>query len=101
MPSLTSLVFGKNAFRRCTRAVFEGGIFSFRCDCQDLPELRSLHMGTDALMFNNVNTLSTLVMQSVYALPDLLTDLPKLTTVTTDENSWSFYYSRHIVLRSS
>ncbi|KAK8826866.1 hypothetical protein WA556_004453 [Blastocystis sp. ATCC 50177/Nand II] len=76
MPSLKSLLFGNRAFNGSSHAVFE-----------NLPELTSIQLGWGGFSLRNVDYCE-LIMRN----------LPKLTTLTTDEDSHTFYSPRSITL---
>ncbi|KAK8818134.1 hypothetical protein WA556_005955, partial [Blastocystis sp. ATCC 50177/Nand II] len=79
LPSLKSLLFGRGAFRACSRAVFE-----------NMPELTTIRLGTHAFQFKDDES-SELIMRN----------LPKLTTLTTEGYySWTFRYPRIITLEN-
>lgn len=76
--SLEHVVLGEGSFCYCSRALFE-----------NLPQLASIHLGYNALSFDDGD--SELVMQ----------DLPLLATlVTEDVDSESLHYPRHITLEN-
>ncbi|KAK8831358.1 hypothetical protein WA577_006150, partial [Blastocystis sp. JDR] len=68
LPSLKSLLFGRNAFKYCSRAAFE-----------NLPALTSIQLGFDAFYFKNDES-SELIMRN----------LPKLPSLTAFIGSWTF-----------
>ncbi|KAK8827875.1 hypothetical protein WA556_004507, partial [Blastocystis sp. ATCC 50177/Nand II] len=79
LPSLKLLLFGGFSCCYCHRAVFE-----------NLPELTSIRLGKNALWFREIAVYSELIMRN----------LPKLTSLTTDEGSRSFENPRFITLEN-
>ncbi|KAK8813599.1 hypothetical protein WA556_000175, partial [Blastocystis sp. ATCC 50177/Nand II] len=76
LSKLRSLSFGGSAFGRCSHVVLE-----------NLPELESIQLGNHALRFNQ-NASSDLIMRN----------LPRLSTLTTEEESASFCLPHHAIL---
>ena len=63
LPSLKSILFGQNAFARCSRVVFESDSIKRRWHI-GLPRLTSIQLGFEALFFYHIGENRTLIMRS-------------------------------------
>ena len=63
----------------------------------DLPELISIRLGKSAFQFEDDEP-NELIIRSEYDETNWWIDLPKLTSLTTTENSWAFYHPRAVTL---